>query len=49
MELDEASAAGLNVHPGAVDRAVLDLTPAERDALGRLLQDALKTSARKTL
>ena len=49
MELDEATAAGLNVRPGAVDRAVLDLTPAERDALGRLLQDALKTSARKTL
>lgn len=49
MELDEATAAGLNVRPGAVDRAVLDLTPAERDALGRLLQDALKASARKTL
>jgi hypothetical protein len=49
MELDDASAAGLTVRPGAVDKAVLDLTPAERDALGRLLQDALKTSARKTL
>jgi hypothetical protein len=51
MELDDASAAGLSVRPGVVDKAVLDLTPAERDALGRLLQDALKTSAgtRKTL
>jgi hypothetical protein len=42
MELDEAHAAGLTVRPSAVDRAVLDLTPAERDALAHLLQDELK-------
>jgi hypothetical protein len=43
MQFDDAAEAGLNVRPGAVDSAVLDLTPAERDALGRLLQDAIKS------
>jgi hypothetical protein len=42
MEVEDARAAGLIPRPGAVDRAVFDLTPAERDALGRLLQDELK-------
>jgi len=51
MQFDEATRAGLSVRPGAVDSAVLDLTPAERDALGRLLQDAIKSrgASRKTL
>ena len=42
MELDDAHEAGLTVRPSAVDKALLDLTPAERDALGHLLQDELK-------
>jgi hypothetical protein len=42
LEVEDARAAGLTPRPGAVDRAVFDLTPAERDALGRLLQDELK-------
>jgi len=43
IQFDDATEAGLNVRPGAVDSAVLDLTPAERDALGRLLQDAIRS------
>jgi len=43
MQLDDANEAGMSVRPGAVDSAVLDLTPAEREALGRLLQDAIKS------
>jgi hypothetical protein len=42
MELDEAHAAGLTVRPSAVDKGVLDLNPAEQDALAHLLQDELK-------
>jgi hypothetical protein len=42
MELDDAHEAGLTVRPGAVDKALLDLTPAERAALGHLLRDELK-------
>jgi hypothetical protein len=43
IEFDDATEAGLSVRPGAVDSAVLDLTPAERGALGRLLQDAIES------
>jgi len=43
IQFDDATEAGLNVRPGAVDSAVFDLTPAERDALGRLLQDAIRS------
>lgn len=44
MALDEAHAAGLGVRPGAIENAVLDLTPAEREELGRLLRIELKRS-----
>jgi anti-sigma factor RsiW len=51
MQLDDANEAGLSVRPGAIDSAVLDLTPPERDALGRLLQDAINAggASRKAL
>jgi len=44
MEIEDAHAAGMGVRPGAVDRAVVDLSPAERNELGRLLQSELKRS-----
>jgi hypothetical protein len=45
MQIEDARAAGMGVHPGAVDRAVVDLSPAERNELGRLLQSELKRSS----
>jgi len=45
MQIEDAHAAGMGVHPGAVDRAVVDLSPAERNELGRLLQSELKRSS----
>jgi hypothetical protein len=42
IELEDAHAAGLTVRPGEIERAVMDMTPAERAALGRLLQKELK-------
>jgi hypothetical protein len=42
MEFEEARDAGLSLRPAAIDRAVLELTPAERSELGRLLQNELK-------
>jgi hypothetical protein len=42
MELSDAHAAGLNVRPGSVESAVLDLTPVERTELERLLREELK-------
>jgi hypothetical protein len=42
MAIEDAHAAGMTVGPSAAENAVLELTPAERDELGRLLQDALK-------
>ncbi|MGH9408748.1 MAG: hypothetical protein ACRD1V_04775 [Vicinamibacterales bacterium] len=42
LQIDEARQAGFGVRPAAIDNAVLKLTPAERNELGRLLQDELK-------
>jgi hypothetical protein len=42
IELEDAHDAGFTVHPGEIDRAVVDMTPVERAALGRLLQRELK-------
>jgi hypothetical protein len=42
MELNDAHAAGLNVRPGSIDRAVLELTPVERTELERLIRAELK-------
>lgn len=42
VELEEARAVGFVVRPGEIDRAVLDMTPVERAALGRLLRQELK-------
>jgi hypothetical protein len=42
---DEAHAAGMHVHPAAIDHAVQDLSAAELTELGRLLQSELKRSS----
>lgn len=42
IKVEDAHAAGLAVAPTAVDKAVLELTPSEREELGRLLQDERK-------
>ncbi|HEY3885129.1 MAG TPA: hypothetical protein VGL62_07975 [Vicinamibacterales bacterium] len=42
LQIDDARQAGFGVRPAAIDNAVLKLTPAERNELGRLLQDELK-------
>jgi hypothetical protein len=42
MAIDDAHAEGLTLRPGEAESAVLQLTPDERNELGRLLQDALK-------
>ena len=44
LELEDAHAAGFSVRAATVDSAVQELTPAEREELGRLLQDELKHS-----
>lgn len=44
MAIDEARDAGMKPHPAAVDRAVQDMTTAELNELGRLLQSELKRS-----
>jgi len=41
---DAAHALGLSVRPATVDAAVLELSAAEREELGRLLKDELKRS-----
>jgi hypothetical protein len=45
VELEDAHAAGMHVHPAAVDSAVQDLSTAELTELGRLLQSELKRSS----
>jgi hypothetical protein len=45
MAIEEARAAGMKPHPAAVDRAVQDMTTAELNELGRLLQSELKRSS----
>ena len=45
LQLDEAQAAGMAVHPAAIDRAVQALSAAELSELGRLLQSELKRSS----
>ncbi len=42
FQLDDAHPVGLGVRAATVDKAVLDLTPAEREELGRLLQEEMK-------
>jgi len=44
MQIEDATAAGMTVHPAAIDRAVQKLTPDELSELGRLLQSELKRS-----
>lgn len=45
MAIEEARDAGMEPHPAAVDRAVQDMSAAELNELGRLLQSELKRSA----
>jgi hypothetical protein len=45
IRFDEAHAAGMHVHPAAIDHAVQDLSAAERNELGRLLQSELKRAS----
>lgn len=45
MAIEEAGAAGMAVHPAAVDRAVQAMNAAELNELGRLLQSELKGSS----
>lgn len=45
MGIDEAHAAGLRAHPGAIDGAVQRLNQAELRELGRLLQNEMKRSS----
>jgi hypothetical protein len=42
---DEVRAAGMHVHPAAIDHAVQDLSATELTELGRLLQSELKRSS----
>ncbi len=42
MAIEDAHAAGMTIGPAASENALLELTPAERSELGRLLRDALK-------
>jgi hypothetical protein len=42
MAIEDAHAAGMTLRPGEAESAVLQLTPAERNELGRLLHEALK-------
>jgi hypothetical protein len=42
MRIEDATAAGMSVHPAAIDRAVQRLAPDELQELGRLLQSELK-------
>lgn len=44
IQFDEAHAAGMHVHPAAIDHAVQRLSAAERHELCRLLQSELKRS-----
>jgi hypothetical protein len=44
MEQENPQAAPLTVRPSDVDRAVVDLSPAERQELRRLLEDEMKRS-----
>ena len=45
VALQDAHDAGMQVHPGAIDHAVQDLSVAELNELGRLLQSELKRSS----
>jgi hypothetical protein len=42
LDVDEAQAAGLAARPGTAERVALELTPAERVELARLLEDELR-------
>ena len=45
LNLDEAQSEGLVARPGTADRMALELTPAERAELIRLLQTEFKSGA----
>jgi hypothetical protein len=45
VALEDAHAAGMHVYPAAIDHAVQDLSAAERNELGRLLQSELKRAS----
>jgi hypothetical protein len=45
VALEDAHDAGMHVHPAAIDHAVQDLSAAELNELGRLLQSELKRSS----
>ncbi len=45
VEFEDAHAAGMHVHPAAIDHAVQDMSAAELTELGRLLQTELKRSS----
>jgi hypothetical protein len=45
VEFEDAHDAGMHVHPGTIEHAVQDLTAAERNELGRLLQSELKRAS----
>ena len=47
LQMEEARAVGFGVRPGAVDRAVLDLSPRERAELGRLIEDEIRQTQRQ--
>ena len=42
LSIEDARDVGMTLRPGETENAVLQLTPDERNELGRLLQDALK-------
>lgn len=42
LEMDDARAVGFSVRPGALDRAVLNLSPRERAELGRLIEAEIR-------
>jgi hypothetical protein len=44
MQIEDATAAVMSVHPAAIDRAVQKMAPDELDELARLLQSELKGS-----
>jgi hypothetical protein len=42
LQWEDASEAGIHARPGAADRVAVDMSPAERQELARLLEDELK-------
>ncbi len=46
LQMDDARAVGLAVRPGAIEGAVLNLSPRERAELARLIQDEIRQTPR---